>query len=132
MIVVDSSVWIDYFNGVATAQTEALDGFLATEPVALGDVNLVEVLQGFRQAKDADRARELLLGLEVMSMLGIDNALIAAARYRQLRALGITIRKTNDVIIASYCISHGHDLLYSDRDFDPFVRFLGLRSALTP
>ena len=132
MIVVDSSVWIDYFNGVRTTRTDALDEFLGTEPIALGDVNLVEVLQGFRKEKDAERARELLLGLDILPMLGIDNALIAAARYRQLRARGVTNRKTNDVIIASYCISHGHHLLYADRDFDPFVQFLGLRPAMAP
>ena len=132
MIVVDSSVWIDYFNGVRTTQTDALDSSLATEPVALGDVNLVEVLQGFRREKDAARARDLLLGLDILPMLGTGHALIAAERYRQLRARGITIRKTNDVIIASYCISHGHDLLYADRDFEPFVRYLGLRPAMVP
>ena len=131
MIVVDSSVWIDYFNGVQTAQTDALDRLLATEPVALGDVNLIEVLQGFRREKDAERARDLLLGLDILPMLGTDNALIAASRYRLLRARGITVRKTNDVIIASYCLTYGHSLLFADRDFEPFVTAFGLRAALT-
>lgn len=130
MIVVDTSVWIDYFNGVATAEAEVLDRLLGTDPVALGDVNLVEILQGFRHDRDAVRARELLLSLDVLPMLGVENALQAAHRSRMLRSRGITIRKTNDVIIASYCISHGHSLLFADRDFLPFVEFLGLRTAL--
>jgi len=118
VIVVDSSVWIDYFNGVQTAQTDALD-------------RLLEVLQGFRREKDAERARDLLLGLDILPMLGTDNALIAASRYRLLRARGITVRKTNDVIIASYCLTYGHSLLFADRDFEPFVTAFGLRAALT-
>ncbi len=131
MIVVDSSVWIDYFNGVRTTRTDALDEFLGTEPIALGDVNLVEVLQGFRKEKDAERARELLLGLDILPMLGIDNALIAAARYRQLRARGVTIRKTNDVIIASYCIDPV--ITCSTRiGIRPVRPVLGLRPAVAP
>jgi len=129
MIVVDSSVWVDYFNGRATAETDRLDALLGTEPIAIGDLILAEVLQGFRDERDAQRAEELLTRLVVFEMLGARRAIIAAHSYRMLRRRGITIRKTADVIIASFCIAEGHHLLASDRDFDPFTRELGLRRA---
>lgn len=130
MIVVDSSVWIDYFNGRPSRATDRLDAILGSERVGIGDLILVEVLQGFRRDADAARARELLLGLDVLPMLGVDRALAAAERYRALRRRGVTIRKTADVIIASSCIERGLPLLFSDRDFLPFVEHLGLRDAL--
>lgn len=129
MIVVDSSVWVDYFNGRDTIETERLDALLLTTPVAIGDLILVEVLQGFRTERDARRAEDVLTQLVVFGMLGVERALLAAARYRQLRRRGITIRKTADVLIASFCISEGHRLLASDRDFDPFTEHLGLLRA---
>ena len=129
MIVVDSSVWIDYFNGVSTPQTDRLDGLLGVELVAIGDVTLVEVLQGFRDDRDHALAREVLVALPVMEMLGTAAALRCADAYRALRRRGVTVRKTIDVIIAVHCITHGHRLLFSDRDFQPFVDLLGLAPA---
>jgi len=129
VIVVDSSVWIDYFNGVARAETDLLDRLAGVEPLALGDLNLLEVLHGFRSDADAARARDVLLGFTVLPMLGTEMALRCAENYRLLRGRGVTVRKTADVVIASYCIAHGHRLLFTDRDFLPFVRLLGLERA---
>lgn len=129
MIVVDSSVWVDYFNGRATPETDRLDALLGSEPLALGDLILLEVLQGFRREADAQRARELLTRLDVLPMLDAERAITAADRYRSLRRRGVTVRKTADVVIASYCITEGHRLLASDRDFDPFSEHLGLLRA---
>lgn len=130
MILVDSSVWVAYFNGQITAETDYLDKILGFEPVAIGDLILTEVLQGFRHDADYRKARELLTALTVHELLGVRLAIKAADNYRLLRRRGITIRKTADAIIATYCIEHGLQLLYSDRDFEPFVRHLKLRSAL--
>ncbi len=129
MIVVDSSVWVDYFNGRVTPETDRLDVLLQSEPVAIGDLILAEVLQGFRAESAARRAERMLTQLIVFDMLGADRALRAARRYRALRRRGVTIRKTADVLIASFCISEGHRLLSSDRDFDPFTAHLGLLRA---
>jgi len=129
MVLVDSSVWIDYFNGTETRETDVLDGLLGTEPVALGDLILAEVLQGFRRDADYRTARELLEGLPVLDLLGRERAIRVVDYYRSLRKRGITVRKTTDVVIASFCISERLPLLYSDRDFDPFVEHLGLKQA---
>ncbi len=126
MIVVDSSVWIDYFNGAASPEAERLDRLAGVEPLAIGDLILTEVLQGFRSDADFARAREALLSLTVFTMLGTEMALRCAENYRGLRRQGLTVRKTADVIIASFCIANGHRLLFSDRDFLPFVEHLGL------
>jgi predicted nucleic acid-binding protein len=130
MILVDSSVWIDYFRGVATPQTEMLDSLLGTEPVATGDLILVEVLQGFAGDRDFNRAKKLLTSLIVVDLGGREIAIQAAKNFRALRAMGVTVRKTIDTVIATRCIVNGFKLLYSDRDFDPFVQHLRLRSAL--
>lgn len=130
MILVDSSVWIDFFRGATTPQTERLDALLGSEPLAVGDLILTEVLQGFNSEKDFNQARRLLTALEVITLGGADMALQAARNYRTLRAQGVTIRKTIDTIIATRCIEDDLALLYSDRDFDPFVEHLGLRSAM--
>lgn len=130
MILVDSSVWIDFFRGATTPQTERLDALLGSEPLAVGDLILTEVLQGFSSEKDFNQARRLLTALEVITLGGADMALQAARNYRTLRAQGVTIRKTIDTIIATRCIEDDLALLYSDRDFDPFVEHLGLRSAM--
>lgn len=130
MILVDSSVWIDYFRGEATPQTGLLDDLLRTEPLAIGDLIRVEVLQGFGADRDFNRARKLLETLTVIDVGGRDIAVKAAKNFRTLRALGITVRKTIDTVIATRCIEDGLDLLYSARDFDPFVEHLGLRAAL--
>lgn len=129
MILVDSSVWIDYFNGIANSQTDQLDALLGTESVAVGDLILTEVLQGFRLDKDYRRARELLTSLDVVDLVGPNIALAAAGHYRSLRRRGVTIRKTIDTLIATWCMTHRVPLLYRDRDFDVFVQYLGLRSA---
>lgn len=130
MILVDSSVWIDYFRGTATPQADRLDALLGSEPLATGDLVLAEVLQGFISDRDFNRARRLLTSLSVVDLGGRDVAIQAARNFRALRALGITVRKTIDAVIAARCIVSGFTLLYSDRDFDPFVRHLGLRSAM--
>lgn len=130
MILVDSSVWVDYFRGTSTPQVEKLDVLLGTEPIATGDLILVEVLQGFTSDRDFNQARRLLASLVVLDLGGRDIAIQAARSFRALRMQGITVRKTIDTVIATRCIESGHALLYSDRDFDPFVRHLGLRSAM--
>lgn len=130
MILVDSSVWIDYFRGTATAETERLDALLGTEVLATGDLMLAEVLQGFRRDADFEQARKLLTSMEIIELGGAEIGIQAAKHFRQLRAKGITVRKTIDTIIATRCIVDGYTLLYSDRDFEPFVEHLGLRSGL--
>lgn len=130
MIVVDSSVWIDYFRGKRTVQAECLDGLLGSQPIAVGDLMLTEVLQGFRDDREFDQAVGLFSSLEVIELGGRDVAIRAAAHFRWLRARGVSVRKTIDTIIATRCIVDGHALLFSDRDFEPFVRHLGLRDAL--
>lgn len=131
MILVDSSVWIDYFNGKKSPQTDVLDALLGTEPIAIGDLILAEVLQGFRSDDDYEAARRLLSGLTSYDLLGQRLAIKAAENYRTLRKQGISVRKTADVIIATFCMEHHVPLLYSDRDFDPFVKHLGLKSAIS-
>lgn len=130
MILVDSSVWVDYFNGQVTRETDFLDALLGTEPVAIGDLILAEVLQGFRSDADYEAARELLASLTNYDLLGATLAIKTADNYRALRRRGVTVRKTIDAIIATFCIERRTPLLYSDRDFDPFVRHLGLKPAL--
>ena len=130
MILVDSSVWIDYFRGTATPQAEKLESLLGTEPIATGDLILTEVLQGFVSDRDFNQARKLLTSLVVVDLAGQNIAIQAAKNFRALRALGVRVRKTIDTVIATRCIENGLPLLYSDRDFDPFVEHLGLRSAL--
>lgn len=130
MTLVDSSVWIDYFNGAPTPETDRLHELLASAPVAVGDLILTEVLQGFRRDRDYETARELLTGLPVLTLLGPEQALRCAESFRALRRRGITVRKTADVIIATYCIEHGLPLLHADRDFEPFHEHLGLASAM--
>ncbi|MCX7152541.1 MAG: PIN domain nuclease [Proteobacteria bacterium] len=130
MILVDSSVWIDYFRGIPTPETEKLDALLGTEPIATGDLILTEVLQGFVSDKDFNQAKKLLTSLVIVDLAGQDIAIQAAKNFRALRSLGITVRKTIDTVIATRCIESRLSLLYSDRDFDPFVAHLRLRSAL--
>ena len=129
MILVDSSVWIDYFNGLDTRQTSKLDALLGVEPLAIGDLILTEVLQGFRKDADYKQAKQLLLSLVIFDMLGVRKAVQSAEYFRTLRKQGITIRKTAYVIIATFCIEEGHALLFSDRDFAPFVEQFGLREV---
>ena len=130
MILVDSCEWIDYFRGNPTPEAKKLDMLLGTELIAIGDLILAEVLQGFDNDRAFDQARRLLTSLVIVDLGGRDIAIRAAKSFRALRALGITVRKTIDTVIATRCIASGLALLYSDRDFDPFVEHLGLRSAL--
>lgn len=130
MILVDSSVWIDYFRGRITPHTERLDNLLGTEPLFIGDLILAEVLQGFVREEDFNRARRLLASLTVVELCGPEIAIRAARNFRLLRAAGVTVRKTIDSIIATRCIESGYDLLHNDRDFDPFVKYLGLRAVV--
>lgn len=130
MILVDSSVWIDYFTGKKTPAAEKLDSLLGQDLIAIGDLMLIEVLQGFRADKDFRRARELLLSINVLNMLDTDIALQSAANFRKLRKKGITVRKTIDAIIATYCIENKLHLLHSDEDFKPFHKHLKLKDAI--
>jgi predicted nucleic acid-binding protein len=127
VIVVDSRVWIDYFNGVITPQTEKLDRLLGTEELAVGDLILTEVLQGFVKDKDFHVAKEVLTSLLIIELGGRDIAMQAAKNFRSLRRLGVTVRSTIDALIATRCIESGYRLLHNDRDFDPFAERLGLR-----
>lgn len=131
MIVVDTSVWIDYFNGVASPHTDLLDQLLSRERLVIGDIILTEVLQGFRRDTDFRQAQALLDTLEFRPMLGREIALLSAKNYRKLRRAGVTVRKTIDVIIGSFCVQNRHRLLHTDRDFDQIEKHLGL-SVLRP
>lgn len=130
MILVDSSVWIDFFNGVPTPETDCLDGLLGQEMATTGDLILVEVLQGFRNESDFREAKRALSMLPSFDLLGRERADRVAMRYRRLRRNGVTIRKTVDVVIASFCIDEGMPLLFSDRDFLPMVKYLGLKPVV--
>ncbi len=128
MILVDSSVWINYFNGISTWQTDLLDSYLSNIPVIIGDLILVEVLQGFKSNKDYEIAREMLSTLPFRQIGGYNVAIQSAQNYRTLRKSGVTVRKTIDVLIGTFCIMEGLPLLYDDRDFDPMVSHLSLRT----
>ena len=127
MIFVDTSVWVDYFNGVPTPETALLDALLGREPLATGDLIVAEVLQGFRSDKDFAVARELLSSFIRFELVGQRIAVRSALNYRTLRSRGITVRKTIDALIATFCIEEGLELLHADWDFDPYVEHLGLR-----
>lgn len=127
MILVDSSVWIDYFRGASTAQAEKLDKLLDVEPLAIGDLILAEVLQGCRDEQQFQEVRRKLSTLDLIVLGGEKVAIEAARNFRLLRAQGVTIRTTIDTVIATRCILDGIQLLHSDRDFDAFERYLGLR-----
>jgi predicted nucleic acid-binding protein len=126
VLVVDSTVWIDYFNGRVTPQTDHLDRILPRQPILVGDLILAEVLQGFRSDAEFDRARRALREFTQVNVVNHDLAVESARNYRRLRRRGITLRKFIDCLIATYCIQTGHDLLHSDQDYDPFEKHLGL------
>ncbi|MBW1865034.1 MAG: PIN domain nuclease [Deltaproteobacteria bacterium] len=128
MILVDSSVWINYFNGIYTWQTDLLDSYLSNIPVIIGDLILAEVLQGFKSNKDYETAKDLLSTLPFRQIGGYNVAIQSAQNYRILRKTGVTVRKTIDVMIGTFCIMEGLPLLHDDRDFDPMVSHLSLRT----
>lgn len=128
MIVVDSSIWIDWITNRTTAGTEKLSSF-HPDDLLVGDIVLLEVLRGAADERHAHRLETRLRRYEVVSMLDSNLAIQAATNYRRLRALGFTIRTVSDLLIGAYCIEHGYQLLQSDRDFQPMAEHLGLRLA---
>ena len=131
MIVVDSSIWIDFFNGQLTPGTVHLSNILGHEHILVGDLILCEVLQGARNDNQANAFEVAMRNCEFIDMCDVELALTAAAHRRQLRASGITVRKTIDLLIGTYCIMHRHTLLHADRDFEPMERHLGLKVVPT-
>jgi hypothetical protein len=129
MILVDSSVWIDYFNGKKTAQTDWLDVSLGNIPIIMGDLILTEILQGFKNDKDFKIAKDVLLRIPFVAMGGQALALESAVNYQLLRKKGVTVRKTIDVMIGTFCIHYRLPLLHNDTDFDPMVKFLKLKTV---
>lgn len=127
MVLIDTSVWVDYFNDVDTTQSNQLEELLGSGRIMMGDLILAELLQGFARDNDYRRARLLLTALPYVDLVGKNLALAAAENYRKLRRRGFTVRKTIDVIIGTFCIVNEHELLHSDRDFDPMEESLGLR-----
>jgi predicted nucleic acid-binding protein len=126
MLLVDSTVWVDYFNGIESPQTDFLHRTLDQVPILVGDLILAEVLQGFRQDSDFDQARRLLSRFRQAQMVSPALAAQSARNYRALRQKGITVRKTIDSLIATYCIENDHELLHNDHDFDAYEEHLGL------
>jgi predicted nucleic acid-binding protein len=127
MILVDTTVWIDYFNGQSTLEADILDQLLSRQEILVGDIILAEVLQGFRRDEDFEAAQKALTRLTQVSLLTPALAIYSASNYRQLRKSGITIRKTIDCFIATFCIENNIPLLHSDHDFLPFEQLLGLQ-----
>lgn len=128
MILVDSSVWIDYFRGTHSPEADRLDALLGNEPLLIGDLILAEVLQGFTNERDFNHGLRLFGSLDLVEIGGRDIAVKAARNFRALRELGVTVRKTIDTLIATRCIESSITLLHSDRDFDAFRDHLGLRT----
>ena len=127
MILVDSSVWIDFFNGKSRNHVLRLQAILGVEEIAIGDLMLCKVLQGLASERAADEVEELLRQFDVVSIGGYAIAVDAARNFRDLRRRGITIRKTIDLLIGAWCIHHDVPLLHNDSDFRPMTRYLGLR-----
>ena len=127
MLVVDTTVWVDYFNGQINPETDYLDRALTEELILVGDLILAETLQGFRSDKDFMKAQAALSKFEQAEMVNGELALKSAQHYRALRKMGITVRKTIDCLIATYCIAENHSLLHRDVDFDAFEEHLGLQ-----
>jgi len=127
VILVDSSVWVDFFRNKPSLQAEWLDRNLGAEEFVVGDLILAEVLQGFKDDRGFNEARRLLGRLLQVNIGGVELAIEAARNHRRLRSLGVTVRGTIDVLIATRCLTDGLRLLHSDRDFDAFAKHLGLR-----
>jgi predicted nucleic acid-binding protein len=126
MILVDSSVWIAHLRGLRTPATGKLEAAAGREPLLIGDLILLEVLQGARDESHAAQIERGLRHYALVPLLGADLAPRAASNYRKLRELGVTVRKTADIIIGTFCIEHRHALLHDDRDFGPMQEHLGL------
>jgi len=129
MILVDSSVWIGLLRGIDTAPVSRLRRLIEYGDPLVGDLILCEVLQGARNDADARRLQEALLEFPVVTLVDAELAIASATNYRRLRGRGITIRKSIDVMIGTFCIERGHALLHSNRDFEPMERYLGLQTA---
>jgi predicted nucleic acid-binding protein len=129
MILIDTSVWIDYFNGIVNKHTDKLDDLLSMELVIMGDIILAETLQGFRSEKDFKKAKELLGNIKCYSITNKALAIQSVENFRQMRKKGITVRKTIDMMIGTFCIENNIQLLHNDRDFKPMEK-LGLKSVL--
>lgn len=127
MIVVDSSVWINQLRGNDTPGTRTLKRLPNPASIVVGDLVLLEVLQGARSEAEAVRLERQLRQFEVCRMMSPDSAVEFARQYRTLRSFGVTVRKTVDMMIAGFCLREGHDLLTDDRDFQPFADHFGLR-----
>ena len=130
MIIVDTSVWVDYFNGKLSKETDSLDTMLGNQEIILGDLILTEILQGFQEDRLFREAQNMLESFPIVPMLGMPLVIQSATNYRILRKRGVTVRKTIDVMIGTYCIENRIPLLYADRDFDPMVRHFGLQAVL--
>jgi predicted nucleic acid-binding protein len=127
VVIVDTTVWVDYLNDVATPETEWLDQQLARKPFGLLDLMVCEILQGLSNDQEAARVLRALRRFAIFETGGVDLAVAAAQNYRTLRAQGRTVRKTIDCLIATFCLRRGHSLLHRDHDFDAFEQLLGLR-----
>jgi predicted nucleic acid-binding protein len=126
MVIVDTTVWIDYLNDVETPETDWLDQQLTRQPLGLLDLMVCEILQGLSTDEEAARVLRDLRRFQLFETGGLELATSAARNYRILRAQGRTVRKTIDCLIATFCLRESHSLLHRDRDFDPFERLLGL------
>jgi predicted nucleic acid-binding protein len=129
VILVDSSVWIDYFGAADTPQVALLDSLLGRSPLAVGDLIAAEVLQGVRDDQAFKVVKQALEAFDHIELVGYDIAVKASQNYRKLRSMGITVRKTIDTLIATRCIEDGLTLLHADKDFLPFAEHLGLKVA---
>ncbi len=127
MIVADTSVWIDYFNGIIASHTDRLDSDLESNRIVIGDLIIAELLQGFKTEKEYNAAKKLVENLEYRDFVGKEIAMKTAENYRFLRKKGITVRKTIDVIIATFCLENNFQLIHNDRDFDVMEKYLGLK-----
>jgi hypothetical protein len=126
VVIVDTTVWVDYLNDIATPETDWLEQQLARQPLGLLDLMVCEILQGLSTDEEAARVLRDLQRFEMFETGGVELAVAAAQNYRTLRAQGRTVRKTIDCLIATLCLRQGHSLLHCDRDFDPFEQLLGL------
>ncbi|MBV6394812.1 MAG: Ribonuclease VapC15 [Anaerolineales bacterium] len=127
MLLVDTSVWVDYFNGIENPQTDYLHENLDRTPILVGDLILAEILQGFRSVSDFEKVRRVLGKFIQADMVGTELAVQSARNFRFLRQKGITVRKTIDSLIATFCIENDHQLLHNDSDFDGYEKHLGLQ-----